>query len=239
MNIQLSEFIKETALLNFKEFSTIYDSTATYNIKTDMLFDFITILNSTLDQLYRELPLLYKACTIELIDQKLYYPLRSDYAVSNTGSTEEKYIQDTVEQPFYPYLIKILKVTDKCGNAFSINNSCDTNSIHLPEFDTLFYTNYDYVSDFINVIYQANHIPLINADYETQYLTFPYMIKDLVRYLFLYKFYANKLGDSFTKHAQKYYQMYSELLLSLKDSDFVQPSFSEDSTSKLTNRGFV
>lgn len=94
----------------------------------------ITVTNAGLVDLYTRFQLRTRELPLQLQEGKTIYKLHSDYAESNTASTETvKYIVDgTVIHPFIDNIIVIDQVFDEIGNELPLNDAALANSVFTP-----------------------------------------------------------------------------------------------------------
>lgn len=235
--IAVTNFIKELMSTSFKKTNLLDKTQTTTFVKDGELETVLFYLNSALTHLFTKYLLLHKQCLIQTVLGITQYHLREQFAVSNVNSTEtNKYIVDTVSDPFYKYVLDILFIYDKCGNRIKINDHNDNYSVHLSEFDTLQISGiYDF--EYINVIYKANHVPIISTDIDTQYLNIPPFLEKALKYYITYDYFSDELGP---KNIQKSQEAYNKYLMCENDilTNGLIPDYNTTNI-KLDERGYV
>ena len=94
-------------------------------------------LNSGLLALYTRFPLLFKECRIRQLSYITTYKLNSKFAVTNTASSEVKYIIDSMIAPFTDDVIRVEFVSDEVGDVLE-RNSTDYDKVYLtPSMDAI------------------------------------------------------------------------------------------------------
>lgn len=95
-------------------------------------------INVALHGLYSEFFLAAEEIYIQQYEQIVSYILSSEYAVSNTESTQPiKWIDDSAENPFKDNILKIEEVYDELGNRLPLNDLNNPDSLFTPTFRTL------------------------------------------------------------------------------------------------------
>ncbi|AGH57626.1 virion structural protein [Pseudoalteromonas phage pYD6-A] len=110
-----------------------------------------------LTDLHSRFALKHSEVIVQQFEHITLYPLRSDYAVSNTSSTEPyKWISDTIERPFQDDIILIESVIDEGGNEIKLNTENDILSVYSPQPDVLQIVS-PKNENAVAVMYKANH----------------------------------------------------------------------------------
>lgn len=128
-------------------------------IREDIIGRVINLTNRSLMDLYTRFILSEKVLTLQSFDWKSTYHLSRKHAVSNTESTELKYILDTPEKPFLDDVINITLVTNEIGNELPLNDAEQYASVFTPRSDTIQLTHPGFKQVFF-VTYQASPKPL-------------------------------------------------------------------------------
>lgn len=113
-------------------------------------------INVALTELYTRFPLLTKEVAIEQKSGITQYHLNSKYAVSNTESTETKYIIDTFDKPFINDVIRVEQLYDEVGNEISLNDPSTCLVAFQPAVDILEIPN-PVDTNMLFAIYRAQH----------------------------------------------------------------------------------
>ncbi len=120
-------------------------------------------INLGLTELHKRFPLQLEEVAVQQYEQISMYKLHSDFAVTNTGSTEPvKYIVDTSFYPFKDNVLKILSVHNEIGEELYLNDSNNDWSIQTPSYDTIQVPDPEAANE-LAVIYQANHAKILIA----------------------------------------------------------------------------
>ena len=119
-------------------------------------------LNSGLLALYTRFPLLIKECRIRQLSYITTYKLNSKFAITNTASSEVKYILDSRITPFTDDVIRVEFVSDEVGDVLE-RNSTDYNKVYLtPSMDAIEIPN-PCNSNVLFVTYRAHH-PVLTSE---------------------------------------------------------------------------
>lgn len=97
----------------------------------------INHINLGLINLYTKFPVEESQLTIQQFANTTTYVLNSKHAVSNTTSSEKKYILDTTENPFADDIIIIDTIYDAKGCVVPMNDITYCNSIFTPSYDRI------------------------------------------------------------------------------------------------------
>lgn len=201
-------------------------------------------INLSLTHLHSKFLLLQKQCLIQLVVPHTEYILDYMYADSNVSSTvPHKYIKDSVNKPYYPYLIKILYCTDENGNNIRLNDGNDLNSVHLMNYNTI---QVSYSGDtvslsgntkYINVIYQANHVPITLVDIKSQYINIAPFLEECLKNYVSYMYFSDELGQ---KNIQKSQEAYNNYIMKINEITTNNMIHDYGYTNlKLENKGFI
>lgn len=127
----------------------------------------VTHINLALTDLHTRFPIRKETVYVQIHENISTYFLNSDYAESNTGSSQPvKYIKDTTSDPFNDNLTRIEEIADELGNPYALNVENDCESITLPIHNAFNFPNP--VNDLtVKVSYRANHPKLENVNGST------------------------------------------------------------------------
>lgn len=118
----------------------------------------ISHINHGLTLLHARLPLQHKELTLVQFKHITDYRLDPKYSVSAADpDVIDKYILDTVEEPFSDDLIRIQSVFDGAGCNIPLNDEYAPNSWFTPNPDTI-QIPYPVDGNVAAIIYRANHI---------------------------------------------------------------------------------
>jgi len=144
----------------------------------------ITAINAGMEQLYIRFPLKLQEIMIQQFDHITNYKLHSDFALSNTASTEPyKYINDYAPDTFTDDVIKIELVYNEIGVEVPLNDADDHYSFFTPEFNILQIPYPDAVNA-ASVVYRAmpTLISRTETDTTTEVAVPPTMVEPLIAY---------------------------------------------------------
>lgn len=145
----------------------------------------LTFITQGLTDLHTRFALKHNEVIVQQYDHITLYPLRREYAESNTESTEPyKWIMDTAERPFLEDIILIEEVYDEIGGEITLNKENVDCSIYTPQYDVLQIVGAK-SENAISVIYKADHTPIDLSVYEPKEIDLE-IPNQLVRALTLY-----------------------------------------------------
>lgn len=147
----------------------------------------IAHINLGLTALYKRFPLKERRIVIELLQNKMVYPITSAYAESNTRSNETKYILD-IGDPFKDDILKIENVYTDTGYEFGLNDLANKYSVFTPTATTLRIPEEivnqaltlppELHTNTLDLVYRANHPQIVQGysyfDPETYEVELPY-----------------------------------------------------------------
>lgn len=112
-------------------------------------------INLALTDLYSRFNIKQREVVVVLDPAKTSYPLHSDFAESNTDSTETKYIED-MTSPFTDDIIQIVEVFDDMGEGLPLNAMGHSQGVYTPEPTVVQVAN-GVNSNRLFIIYKASH----------------------------------------------------------------------------------
>lgn len=243
--VLVTDFIKNLVLTTLNKTNL---SVYTGNLNSSPVYEHIDriihYINIGLTHLHSKFLLLQKQCLIELVVPHTEYILDYMYADSNSSSTvSHKYIIDSVNNPYYPHLIKILFCLDQNNNNISINDGNNLYSVHLMNYNTI---QVSYSGDtetlsnnnkYISVVYQANHVPITVTNLNTQYINIPPFLEECLKDYISYLYFRDELGQ---KNLQKEDKAYNNYILAVNEimSNNLIHNYSYTNL-KLENKGFI
>jgi hypothetical protein len=148
----------------------------------------INAINLAMIDLYTEFPVKVRGMTIQLYSHITEYYLDSDYAATNTESTEVyKYITDTANNPFTDDVIHIVTAFNEEGEEFYLNNEEESLSLYTPSYDILQHP-YPSSENAVFLTYKAlpTKIPT-NSDVDTYKVGLPRQLLNLLLVYVNYK----------------------------------------------------
>tara|TARA_R110002012_G_scaffold318308_1_gene536421 strand:- start:65822 stop:66535 length:714 start_codon:yes stop_codon:yes gene_type:complete len=158
--MKLSEFFE---LLEYGELANLTLSGGIDDAKEIRVQDYstlITHLNLALSDLHTKFNLKERELAIQQYETIAYYTISSEFALTNTTSTEPiKYIADTEANPYTDDLIRVNAVFDEGGNELPINDEHRSSSVFLNAYNVL-QIPYPDNANAVFVMYRANHAKL-------------------------------------------------------------------------------
>lgn len=98
----------------------------------------VSYINLGLKEIYKRFFLRSREIDIQQHEEISTYRLHSDYAQSNTASAipiEDRYIIDTVDNPFQDDILKIEEVYDEEGTKLPMNDVTEEYSVYTPAYN--------------------------------------------------------------------------------------------------------
>lgn len=243
--IILSDFIKNLVLTTLNKTNlAVYTGDINSSPIYTHIDRIIHYINLSLTNLHTKFLLLQKQCLIELIVPHTEYTLDYKYADSNVSSTvPHRYIKDSVFNPYYPHLIKILFCTDQDGNDITLNDGNNYGSVHLMNYNTI-QVSYSGISNtlsgssnYINVVYQANHVPLTSSNLNTQNINIALFLEECLKDYISYLYFSDELGQKNIQKSQEAYNNYIIKINELISSNMIQNY--TYTNLKLEQKGFI
>ena len=177
----------------------------------------IASLNLGLVELYKIFPLHTAQVYLQLYDHISTYVLHSDYAESNTTSTQSiKYILDS-ETKFTDNILKIDAVFNEAGDQYPINEGDEEYSVFTPSYNTL-QVPFSQDENSLAIVYRAGPVklPIIGVDAETIDVPIPdQLLESLVSFI-VYKIHTSK-GTGQDSQAGIYYNKFKQTVALVKD----------------------
>lgn len=199
----------------------------------------ISHLNKALTAIHTRLPLRDRELTLQQYEVLSFYKLSSEYAVSNTESTEPvKYIIDTPERPFIDDVLGITGVYDETGCRIPLNDDNDCNSYWLNNYRTLQIPE-PADDNTVFITYRANH-PKIepDADISVTEIDIPdYCIEPVLAYV-AHRMYARSNDAGATARSIEMVQKYEALCQEIERRNLLN-NYNNNTNLKLEQRGFV
>lgn len=181
--------------------------------------ELVDYINLGLLSIYTKIPLRVREVTVqEQADIKEYF-LRSEYAQSNSESTQPvKYILDSENDPFDDTLLSIDTVYDEFGYKMPLNDRLDPCGFVITSFDTIQSNNPAKARKFI-VSYRAKAPELLNSgiDILTQNVALPEVLTQVLLYYVAYKVHNSRNTAESQAEAAKFLTLYEKELLQVTD----------------------
>lgn len=170
----------------------------------------LLLVNSALRALYTRFPLRVRQLTIATIDGRYNYPLETRYAQTSASGEVDRFIQDTVADPFTGDVLRVQSIYDVEHTELPFNDRNDPLSWHQTGYDTLT-MDYPKTGTSFFVEYRARHdrIPLVVNQPETVVVRIPPELEDALLHHVAWKFYAgmsNESGLAKAKMHQAFYE---------------------------------
>lgn len=181
----------------------------------------ITHLNLALTALHTEFPLRKETVHIDIHESISTYFMDSEFAASNTGSTQPiKYIADTSGDPYNDNLTFIEKIEDELGNEYSLNVENDCDSITLPIYNAF---NFPLPADglTVKVSYRANHVKIPTTATETTNIDIPMSLLNCLLLFIKHRVYSSLPSLSGMQVAQVTYNQYLVEVENMKNSGVI------------------
>lgn len=201
--------------------------------------ELVDYINLGLLNIYTKIPLRVREVTIQEQPGIKEYFLRSDYAQSNSDSTQPvKYILDSVDDPFDDTLLSIDTVYDEFGYKLPLNDRLDPCGFVITSFDIIQSNNPTKARKFI-VSYRAKAPELLNSGVNilTQNVALPEVLTQVMLYYVAYKVHNSRNTAESQTEAAKFLALYEKELLQVTDLNIgVDPAVVN---TKLDSRGWV
>lgn len=172
----------------------------------------LTHINLGLKAIYKRFFLLSRETYVEMVEEKALYVLDRKYAQTNTDSVipiEDRYIADSVDNPFLDDILKIEEVYDEGGNKLPLNDVTEELSIFTPSYRSI-QVPYPVAGNTYAVQYRATH-PKIEyeaaLDPDNVEIALPNSLHEALLYYVASRVFAAKGGDQGTE-GNDYWQKY-------------------------------
>tara|TARA_B110000211_G_C13863662_1_gene457691 strand:+ start:31 stop:738 length:708 start_codon:yes stop_codon:yes gene_type:complete len=116
----------------------------------------ITHINLGLTNLHSRLPLKQSQVIIMQQSDRVIYPLTSVYATNSDSTEKNKFILDSVTEPFVNDVLRVEEVYTENNILLPLNDSAKEESIFTPSFNTLQVLT-PQANKVLAVLYRANH----------------------------------------------------------------------------------
>jgi hypothetical protein len=184
----------------------------------------IAQINLGLLNLYSKFPILEKSIAIAQYPHISIYNLTSQYARTNTESTETyKYILDTQLDPFKDDILQITAATDEFGRSIPLNDDNAPDSWFLPAYNQLQIPNAT-LDETAFLIYRAKpeYIDPETKDLDIEVFMPQYLVDPLVNYV-AYKIFIGMGGEN-AQIAAIYQQLYEKQCMDIANSNLLNNS---------------
>lgn len=175
---------------------------------TANLSKYIVLIQSGLTELHSTFLLKEKEIVIQPKAAKTLYPLRSEFAKTNTTSTEHKFIIDTIYEPMNYRVLQVLGVKDELGEDLPLNDS-RVLGVFTPQVDVIQLAQpYEDVQLFVKV--KADHATLTVEKGVNQQIDIPIGLKNALIWFVASRLWASKKDDASINKSVQYMQRFSD-----------------------------
>jgi hypothetical protein len=184
----------------------------------------IAQINLGLLNLYSKFPILEKSVAIAQYPHISIYNLTSQYARTNTESTETyKYILDNHLDPYKDDILQITAATDEFGRSIPLNDDNAPDSWFLPAYNQLQIPNAT-LDETAFLIYRAKpeYIDPETKDLDIEVFMPQYLVDPLVNYV-AYKIFIGMGGEN-AQIAAIYQQLYEKQCMDIANSNLLNNS---------------
>ncbi len=199
----------------------------------------IRYISMGLTELYTRFPLKAREVFVQQYDNITLYKLSSDYAVSNTESTESpKYIIDYIT-PFTDDIIRVDSAYDELGVELPLNDYLDDNSIMLAGYNEV-QVPHPTGTNSMSFVYRANHPALDPNVVDTSTVELELPVSHLTALIFYvgFRYHSFDMTQDAQAVSMAYYQKYIAELQMLEKLNVLNDS-DTDTNIKLIQGGWV
>ena len=206
-------------------------------IKPESYSKFAGFVQLGLTNLYTRFPLKDSELILDQDDNTTIYYLKSAHAYSNTGSTAQKYLNDT-NNPFTDDIIAITAFYDEAGCLVALNDYTDERSIYTVAPTTLQILQ-PVTGNSTFIMYRANHPKFGDvSDPSTVELELPYAALDaLLAHVTYCAYKANQSAEA-QALSSRAYMLYEEHCVFLQ-KHIVMNNVSGERNVSFENNGWV
>lgn len=203
----------------------------------------ISLINRAMSELYKRFLLSAKEIIIEQDTSVEEYLLTKDYSQTNTASAiplADRFIADSVANPFLDDILKIEEVYDEAGNKLYLNDNSEDLSIFTPtwrsvqipypnEFDSL---AIQYRADFTDIVWS------VAIDPATTEVALPNALRESLMLYVGYLAFASLNTDGGNTEGADFKQRYEDSLLKVSESG-LHVVDNRDNSWRFDTRGWV
>lgn len=229
--------LTKTTLRNVNLGGNDQDGPTTFNYP-----ELVYFINDGLTNLYQEFYFLSDEIYLQLFDNIQIYDLHSDFAVSNTASTEPlKWIIDTAEKPFEDRILLIESVYNELGEELPLNDETDEASIYTPSPTSIQVVNPS-SENALTVIYKKAHDALTYSEetHETsleQKITLPLAAIQALKYYVAYAATETHPREEVQKQSLLFLQKFDAEVSRIRDKGVFVPNRTPN--TKLEKNGWL
>lgn len=195
----------------------------------------VSLLNVGLKRLYSRFDIMRKTLSLETMTGRLSYPLLLAHAVTNED-VADKFIIDTVGNPFRGDVIKVISVYDPEGHEMLINITGEETSLMTPQPHEIVFPEFEEELVY-QVLYKASHPRLTHGDM-TQKIILPAVLDEaLLSYVGAHVL-SGMNGQEHQIRGAELRNNYEAICAEVEQKDHTRESMTSEPT-KLESRGFV
>lgn len=187
--------------------------------------------------LYQRFPIMVKELTLRTYDEIGIYDLSVEYADTDPTVVDQKYIADSVDQPFEGDILQITGVFTETGCPLPINRRFERDSVFLLEAAKI-QVPHPKTGDALNIVYRAVPIVLEDPRDETAVIELPTILEPVLEHYVAARVLGSMNGESYTAKSQEHMMLYEDMCQRIEAKDTLLTS-QLDEISKLHARGFV
>lgn len=197
----------------------------------------VLLINDALKDIFSRFNLNERTTAVKSIDWKSFYPLRTEYAVTDP-TPGLKYILDSPYNKFTNDLVKILGVTNEVGAELPMNDAEQWASVFTPKPDTLQLTHPGNDQIFA-VTYQALHPEILSSGegFLDQEVRIPPILETALRMKVALPIFSAMSGQEYSVKSQQLEAAYENRLAEIEQKNLISDSVVPTNV-KLMRRGF-
>jgi hypothetical protein len=197
-------------------------------------------INNALTALYTRFPLQKRTIVIETVDGLASYHLRKDYAQTSSSTEVNKYIKDTVADPFLGDVLMVEHVYDANHCELPLNQRKDCRSWHTQAYDSLL-MDYAKTGDRYFIEYRAAHalVPFTPADPALVEIRIPPALKLALQHHVAANIYGSMNGENVLAAMQKFLNQYEGECAFVENKNAVTQTEGTEPTERFERGGWV
>lgn len=202
--------------------------------------DIVSHLNLGLTEIHSKFPLNQKELVLQLYPEITQYFLDSKHAVSNSSSTEVKYIIDSIYYPFQDDIIRLESCYTELGEELYINDGSQEYSVFTADYRSV---QVPFVESEIalSFIYRAKHQPISyseGVDSSTIAINVPPYLYEALLYYIAYRVHKARHNQEARADSLQYYQLYTQRCVEAERNNMFNDSI-EGSSNLLDTNGWM
>lgn len=208
-------------------------------VKPENYKDVISHVNMGLTRLYERFDIRVKDLFVRMQDGIGEYHLTWPHADSNQNTNKQRYIADTVANPFGDDVLKIQQVFTEIGEELPVNDITEEKSVFTSGQQSL-QIPWKVPGDVVNVVYRADHEKIRLGDYDSindieVYLPSSYL-EALLAFI-AHRHFAGVGGQSATPTSNGYLQKYEARCLEIERNGI--PNRDQSPSNELDRGGWT